>query len=102
MSAYLRLALPREAQKAEVHQKHFNDVVRVVIHDFYCCRLLDLSLLHLLCTGGCLAKRVLCVVERGVRWYIDLSGQPLCNTIMDTALKPYRDNRTQITVHDLR
>ena len=62
--------------KAEVHRKHFNDVVRVVIHDFYCCRLLDLSLLHLLCTGGCLAKRVLCVVERGVRWYIDLSGQP--------------------------
>ena len=62
---------------AEVHRKHFNDVVvRVVIHDFYCCRLLDLSLLHLLCTGGCLAKRVLCVVERGVRWYIDLSGQP--------------------------
>ena len=57
-------------------RKHFNDVVRVVTHDFYCCRLLDLSLLHLLCTGGCLAKRVLCVVERGVRWYIDLSGQP--------------------------
>ena len=63
-------------RKAEVHRKHFNDVVRVVTHDFYCCRLLDLSLLQLLCTGGCLAKRVLCVVERGVRWYIDLSGQP--------------------------
>ena len=61
-------------RKAEVHRKHFNDVVRVVTHDFYCCRLLDLSLLQLLCTGGCLGKRVKCVVERGVRWYIELLG----------------------------
>ena len=51
---------------------HFKEVVRVVTHDFYCCSLLDLSLLQLLCTGDCLGKRAVSVVERGVRWYIDL------------------------------
>ena len=69
-------------RKAEVHRKHFNDVVRVVAHDFYCCRLLDLSLLQLLCTGGCLGKRVMRVVERGVRCYIDLSGRPTYSIYM--------------------
>ena len=50
--------------------------MRVLTHDCYCCSLLDLSLLQLMCTGGYLGKRVVCVVERGVRWYIELLPRP--------------------------
>ena len=63
---------------------HFKEVVRVVTHDFYCCSLLDLSLLQLLCTGGCLGKCVMCVVERGVRCYMDLLPQPCTQYIFFT------------------
>ena len=63
--------------KAEADWKQFKDVVEGVSHDFYCCSLFDLSLLHLRCTGDWLRRRTSRLVQRGVS-YLVRPKNPAC------------------------